>query len=143
MGKNLSSYLLESLSYFFSGEIKEKSKFQWNPLGNISKEAKYQISIPGNIADEVRGSQGSITWGNEADEVYGLQWMVLGSNIARRLRGIQVNLGYNECGEDSIGIQVGLVNRREGGNWYSRVIPIIAIRDWRKIKDYLYDFVFK
>ncbi len=53
---------------------------------------------------------------------------VLGLNYANSLRGVQISLLLNICGEDSIGIQVGLVNYRKSGKWYSRFFPLIAIR---------------
>ena len=48
-----------------------------------------------------------------------------------KFRGLQIGL-YNAVGEDNKGLQIGAVNYRTGGKWYSRVLPIIAIRTGKK-----------
>ena len=68
-----------------------------------------------------------------AKELIGMQISVLISGV-EKLIGFQGSLFYNVCGEDSYGMQVGLINHRLGGNWYSRFVPFIAIRTGKRTK---------
>jgi len=68
---------------------------------------------------------------NESGILRGVQAGI--ANGAKILRGAQFGL-YNVCGEDAEGIQIGLINRREGARWYAKFIPFLAVRRNKKQK---------
>lgn len=45
-----------------------------------------------------------------------------------KLRGLQIGLLVNYCGHDSSGVQVAPINIRTSNPWYSKVVPILAVR---------------
>jgi|TARA_Y100000296_G_C5065762_1_gene202247 hypothetical protein len=110
--------------------LDRKGLSDWEESKMEKIPCKFQRNFFCCESDDIRGVQLS-GLGNMADEIHGVQGS-LGFNLANKLRGLQMTLYGNYCGEDSKGIQVGLINYREGGNWYSKFSPIIAIRTGRK-----------
>ncbi|HEA46202.1 MAG TPA: hypothetical protein ENH99_00275 [Candidatus Pacearchaeota archaeon] len=126
-------------------------------LRNDAIEAKTQIGLINNAgrsnvqvglsnkATEINGAQIGLLE-NDSVKVNGFQiagvmndsFEVSGSQIAgfangaEKIYGFQGALLYNRCGEDSCGVQFGLINHRKGGDWYSRFIPLIAVRTGMK-----------
>ncbi len=88
-------------------------------VGNVVKDSSYGMNVAG-LANYVE------------KEMYGAQLSLV--NAAGKLRGLQAGL-YNVCGEDSKGLQIGLINRREGVPWYAKITPVIAIRTGIKRKE--------
>lgn len=82
-----------------------------------------------NLVVESRGVQAGVI--NYAGDSYGVQAGIINLadvNYLGKLRGVQLSPFLNMCGQNSKGVQLGAINWRNGGKWYSRLIPIVAIR---------------
>ncbi|MBS3085222.1 hypothetical protein J4225_00880 [Candidatus Pacearchaeota archaeon] len=88
-------------------------------MGNLSKNSSYGVNVALGV-------------NYHPNELFGMQ--VGAGNGALKLRGCQVGF-YNVCGEDSKGVQIGFLNRRENAPWYAKVIPFIAIRNGKSKKE--------
>ena len=79
--------------------------------------------------NECFGVQAGIV--NASYQICGVQIGI--TNLVEELRGAQISAIYNVCGgTDTVGVQLGLINYRSGNPWYSRIIPLLAIRTKRK-----------
>ena len=98
---------------------------------NAANELNCGAQIGGmNGAGESRGVQIGVA--NLAIKSnYGVQIGLI-YNYSKKLRGAQFSPLLNICGEDSKGFQLGLINWRNGNPWYSKLVPIAAIRTNRK-----------
>lgn len=90
-------------------------------LVNVADDSSYGV----NVAGESKGvNVGLINY--VLEKCYGCQLGVINAN--NWMRGAQFGL-YNVCGKDSKGVQIGLLNHRKKAPWYSRFIPLIAVRN--------------
>ena len=107
-------------------EEKRKENMLEAALKDITYESRgVQIgAVNGAIESSCRFQIGAC---NYAIESRGVQ--IGGINYAyNKLIGIQLGLLLNNCGPGSVGIQVGIINVRRGNPWYSKIIPILAVR---------------
>jgi len=114
---------------FQLGSINYTNKYLGVQTGftNITKKNVGVQSGALNFSNESQGAQVGVL--NNTKDVEGLQAGIF--NVAKKMKGVQFGL-FNVCGEDSGGIQIGLINYRPGtGPWYTRFTPIIAFRGRR------------
>ncbi|MBS3094870.1 hypothetical protein J4474_04345 [Candidatus Pacearchaeota archaeon] len=96
-------------------------------FANVAKKNVGVQSGALNFSNESQGAQVGVL--NNTKDIEGLQTGIF--NVAKKMKGIQFGL-FNVCGEDSGGIQIGLLNYRPGnGQWYTRFTPFIAFRGRR------------
>jgi hypothetical protein len=116
------------LDFNLVGKTENFKGLKFSSLYNYAHELTgIQQSDVINIADKYKGMQAAPI--NYAKEAYGLQTGAI--SYAKKFRGIQFSL-INICGEDSEGLQVGLINYRKGAPWYARFIPFFAFRTKKK-----------
>ncbi len=122
-----------------NGAIESSCRFQIGACNYAIESRGVQIGAF-NGAIESRGVQiGAVNGAEESS--YGFQIgafngaiesrgvQIGGINYAyNKLIGIQLGLLLNNCGPGSVGIQVGIINVRRGNPWYSKIIPILAVR---------------
>ena len=91
-------------------------------LANISDWETGGIQAGGfNVSSKLVGAQ------------VGFSNYIYNDKCREYMRGVQIGI-VNVCPEDSVGLQVGVLNCRHENPWYSRCIPLIAVRTARKRK---------
>ncbi len=98
---------------------------QIGPYNHALESRGAQIGFDNRVYRSSHGVQIGVI--NSAKELRGAQ-IGFCNLVRKRFRGLQLGILSNYCGPDSAGVQVALINIRAGNHWYSKIIPIIAVR---------------